>query len=68
MADMKKTRRNHFSFVLTMTLICLITATMIIPAAAATSAVDLGTAEDFVIYRKQALTPSQRLQLLEIWV
>ncbi len=55
MTNMKKTRRNHFSFVLTMALICLITATMIIPAAAATSAVDLGTAGDFVILSKAGI-------------
>ncbi len=51
MTTMKNTRKNLFSIVFAMALICLIIAT-IIPAAAAAEAVDLGTAGDYVILSK----------------
>ena len=55
MTDMKKLWRKTFSFVLIMALVCLATA-MIIPAAAAASAVDLGTAGDYAILSKSGIT------------
>ena len=55
MTDMKKLWRMAFSFVLIMALVCLATA-MIIPAAAAASAVDLGTAGDYAILSKSGIT------------
>ncbi|MDO9540332.1 MAG: ice-binding family protein, partial [Methanocalculus sp.] len=54
MTDVKERGRTHFSLVLTMALICLITAAMI-PATAAISAVDLGTAGDFAILSKAGI-------------
>ncbi|MDO9539599.1 MAG: ice-binding family protein, partial [Methanocalculus sp.] len=54
MTDMKKTGRTLFSLVLSMALICLITAAMI-PATAAISGVDLGTAGGFAILTKAGI-------------